>query len=512
MSTLLAGTSRRRQGGEVSNLPSHDDADQQQLRLILAALQDGVILIEPDQTISWANQAALKMHGVSDIAALGATVSEYRARFELRHRNRHRLPKGGYPMERVLAGEAFDEVVVDVAPAGENEAQWTHRIRSMVLTDSAGVPNCLVLILNDETERFDAEERFEAAFAANPAPALILRLSDHRHVRVNRGFLEMTGYEEKEVIGRSAYEIDILEGAARRQFGIERLQQGRTIPQMEAVLQLPRGGEKRVIVAGQPIEMANADCMLFTFVDLEGRERAMDALRRSEASFATAFRLTPVPTFIASRADCRLVMVNDAFIRITGYDQAALVGKETNELPLWANAAMGHELERRLEQDGEVRNLAMQLRTKDGGMLDCVVSAEAVTLGDRPCLLIVARDVTERRRTEAEVAAAIEAVMQDTAWFSQAVLQKLAKLRRPQASDDTAAAELDTIAGRGREVLSLICGGLGDADIAQTLGLSRNTVRNHVAALYRKIGVRNRAALVVWARERGFTGVPQREA
>jgi Bacterial regulatory proteins, luxR family len=53
---------------------------------------------------------------------------------------------------------------------------------------------------------------------------------------------------------------------------------------------------------------------------------------------------------------------------------------------------------------------------------------------------------------------------------------------------------------------------LGDADIAQTLGLSRNTVRNHVAALYRKIGVRNRAALVVWARERGFTGVPQREA
>jgi hypothetical protein len=59
------------------------------------------------------------MHGVSDIAALGATVSEYRARFELRHRNRHRLPKGGYPMERVLAGEAFDEVVILSANSGD---------------------------------------------------------------------------------------------------------------------------------------------------------------------------------------------------------------------------------------------------------------------------------------------------------------------------------------------------------------------------------------------------------
>jgi hypothetical protein len=105
-----------------------------------------VILIEPDQTVSWANKAALKMHGVTQIAELGATASEYRARFELRYRNRKHLPKNGYPMERVLAGEAFDEVVVEVARAGENEAQWTHRIRSLVLTDGTGVPDCLVLI------------------------------------------------------------------------------------------------------------------------------------------------------------------------------------------------------------------------------------------------------------------------------------------------------------------------------------------------------------------------------
>jgi hypothetical protein len=33
-----------------------------------------------------------------------------------------------------------------------------------------------------------------------------------------------------------------------------------------------------------------------------------------------------------------------------------------------------------------------------------------------------------------------------------------------------------------------------------------NTVRNHVATIYRKIDVHRRVAAIVWARERGFFG------
>ncbi|WP_241667141.1 helix-turn-helix transcriptional regulator [Muricoccus nepalensis] len=490
----------------MTELPSDQNADYQQLRLILAALQDGVILIDPDQRIAWANKAALRMHGVQEVAELGATVSEYRTRFELRYRNRHRVPEGAYPMERVMAGEAFDEVVVEVAPAGENEALWTHRIRSLVLNDTAGVPNCLVLILNDETERFDAEERFEATFSANPAPAVILRLSDHRHIKVNRGFLEMTGYAEEQVVGRSAYEIDVLDGAARREFAVDRLQQGRTIPQMEAVLQLPGGGEKRVVVAGQPIEVGNTNCMLFTFVDVEPHKRTEEALRKCESNFAVAFQLSPVPSFLARRVGCCLLRANEAFVRESGYTAVELAGRGAGELGLWADAAVGQELERRLELHGGIRDFALQLRTRAGDLLDLLVSAEAVSMGEGPCVLVVAQNVAEHRRTEVEIASALEAVMQDTSWFSRMVLEKLAKLRRPDAPDGAMTSELSQLSPRGRDVLALVCRGMADAGIANKLGLSRNTVRNHVTALYRKTGVRNRASLVVWARERGFTG------
>ncbi|MDX7951226.1 PAS domain S-box protein [Lichenihabitans sp. Uapishka_5] len=490
----------------TDDLPRHH-LGMRHLRQIVAGVSDGVILIGTDQTIQWANKPALDMHGVTELDALGGDVAEYRRRFELRYRNRHRLAEGTYPMERVLAGEAFDEVVVEVAPAGAIEPQWTHRIRSLVLLDEQGVPDCLVLILDDETERYHAEERFERAFNANPAPALIVRLEDLRHMRVNRGFLEMTGYDENKVVGRSIYEVDVLEGAARRELAIERLKEGRTIPQMEAMLQLPNGGEKCVMVAGQPIEVGVTRCMLFTFADLDDRRQAETALKQSEERFAVAFRLTPVPTFLALRHERKVLLINDAFTEETGYLVADIVGRAAVDLPLWSDAKADGEIERLLRKDGRARNLELRLKTKTGDVLACLVSAEAVTIRQQNCMLVAAQNVSNYDRTHVEVAGAIEAVMRDTAWFTDAVMEKLAR----QADDGPDAAthafsELGELPPRAREILTLVCQGLEDPAIAAKLSLSANTVRNHVASLFRKTGVRTRARLIVWGRERGVTG------
>ena len=55
------------------------------------------------------------------------------------------------------------------------------------------------------------------------------------------------------------------------------------------------------------------------------------------------------------------------------------------------------------------------------------------------------------------------------------------------------------------EVMQLhYAGGLSLRAISRKLGLSRNTVRNHVARLYAKIGVNRRSAAVIWGRERGM--------
>src|SRR5918997_6262779 len=106
---------------------------------------------------------------------------------------------------------------------------------------------------------------------ATPAAAVICRLADLRYVKLNEGFLQLTGFKREEVLGRSVYEVDVLERAEKRDLAIRCLKAGETIPQMEACLRLPKDVERYVIVAGQPIEIGDEPCPLFTLPDLKER-------------------------------------------------------------------------------------------------------------------------------------------------------------------------------------------------------------------------------------------------
>ncbi|MGE0239438.1 MAG: helix-turn-helix transcriptional regulator, partial [Parvibaculaceae bacterium] len=325
------------------------------------------------------------------------------------------------------------------------------------------------------------------------------------YVRVNQGFLEMTGYARTDFLGRSVHEIDVLHDAEKRELALERLKEGQTIPQMESCVPLPGGGFKFVIVAGEPLAIADENCILFTFADLDPRKNAENALRQSEERFATSFRLSPVPATICKLEGYKLVEVNEAFKALTGYGEEEVIGRSATELHLWLDKAAQGQFEQTVEKTGGVRNLDLQLRTKDAAVIDCLVSADTVTIDDQLCVLCVMQDITDRKRSQDELVAAIETVMSDASWFSRTVVEKLAALRQ-SSSTRSSKADLRDLTDREREVLGLICEGQSDPEMSQALKLSRNTIRNHVSALYRKIGVNRRGAAIIWARERGITG------
>jgi PAS domain S-box-containing protein len=471
------------------------------LEQLIADLTAGVVLVDPAGVLVSANAAALRMHGVSSLAELGATADDYCQRFCLRYRNGHRLRFREYPIMRMLAGETIPDLVVEVAPTGTNEPRWTHAVHDVVMDEDGGDPDCLALVIQDVSERYDAEARFEAMFQANPAPALILRLSDQRFVRVNAGFAELCGCARDAVEGRHLRDFDILGRTERPALVAERLAAGRTIPQVEAELPLPDGTTRFVILAAQPIEVADQPCLLFTFADLEPRRRAEHALRASEHRSTTMFRLAPVAMAVTALPDHRLVEVNEAFVRLTGRSVHALIGQRVDDLQLWHDAEQRASLEGQIERRGGVRTCDVRVLPREGEPVDCLVSAERVDVKDERCCLWLYQDVTTRRHSELELVEAIEAVMKDASWFSRSIMDKLAALRGGGATPATS-----DLSGREREVLEMLCEGLDDKGIAERLGLSGNTVRNHVSRLYAKIGVNRRSAAVIWARERGIGG------
>ena len=332
---------------------------------------------------------------------------------------------------------------------------------------------------------------------------MIARLADMRYVKVNQGFLELTGFRRDDLIGRSLHDFDVLKDAERRDLAVRRLQAWQTIPQMEGCLELPGGAARTVLLGGQPIEIGDERCMLFTFADLHPRQLAQHALRHSEERFSKAFHMAPAPMAILAQDGLRFMDVNTAFAAATGWRREEVVGRGEAELELWGQGDARERLERRLRESGQLRGVDVQLRAKDGSVREFLMSAEIVEIHGAPCVLSLMVDDAERRQTESDMLAAVESVMTDTQWLSQKIVERMAaftKTGRP-------AGKIPEVAGlpdRAREVLSLVAQGLSDQEIATRLGISRNTVRNHVSMIYSKLGIGKRSAVIVWARERGL--------
>jgi DNA-binding NarL/FixJ family response regulator len=113
----------------------------------------------------------------------------------------------------------------------------------------------------------------------------------------------------------------------------------------------------------------------------------------------------------------------------------------------------------------------------------------------------------------ADLLAAIRVVAAGEALLAPRVTRRLieAFAARPAASLPADQRALDELTTREREVLGLVGAGLSNQEIAERLVVSPLTAKTHVSRLFMKLGVRDRAQLVVLAYETGLV-VPGQQA
>lgn len=95
---------------------------------------------------------------------------------------------------------------------------------------------------------------------------------------------------------------------------------------------------------------------------------------------------------------------------------------------------------------------------------------------------------------------AARAVAEGGAWFDPAVTPRvLSAYRRAVLPGRRQRERLDLITEREHDVLRLIARGATNAEVAAALFVSEATVKSHIGSIFTKLGVRDRAAAIIFA-------------
>ncbi|UYP28904.1 PAS domain S-box protein [Pseudomonas sp. Z8(2022)] len=147
--------------------------------------------------------------------------------------------------------------------------------------DEAGQPLRMVGTLVDISERvireqrvIASEEKFAKAFHSSPDAITITERDSARYIEVNEGFTRLTGYAPDEVLGRTAFEMDIWAFPEERQQLLEQLARHGQVLHLE-MHGKPRNGEVRLVdVSVQPLELDGMPCLLLTARDISELKQA----------------------------------------------------------------------------------------------------------------------------------------------------------------------------------------------------------------------------------------------
>ena len=246
-----------------------------------------------------------------------------------------------------------------------------------------------------------SEEQYRAIFNA-AADALVLRDADFRIVDVNPAYVALSGYSREEVLGRQHVVANPPEVEARiRELHAKALAGEHVMLETRRIAK--NGGVREVELRGVPIQFRGAPHVLYIGRDISERKRGEQALRDSEEQYRAIFNAAADALVLRDDAG-RVVDVNAAFCAISGYTRDEVLNDSRWIFARADLTVLAAEMHRRVIA-GESVQFEIQATRKDGTPLDIEMRAVPMVYRGKPHALGMARDITARKRAEAERAA-----------------------------------------------------------------------------------------------------------
>ncbi|MCY7308080.1 MAG: PAS domain S-box protein [Rhodoferax sp.] len=145
-----------------------------------------------------------------------------------------------------------------------------------------------------------------------------------------------------------------------------------------------------------------------TYQDITEQRQAKAAVYEAAARYRQLFDANPYPMWIYDPATLRFLAVNDAAVGKYGYPRDEFLGMTMNDLSPPESLPSLVDVKRELGagHSGD----SWQHRIRDGRLIDMEIIAQTIDFEGRPARVVLAHDVTERRRAAQDVLASREAL------------------------------------------------------------------------------------------------------
>jgi two-component system CheB/CheR fusion protein len=138
-------------------------------------------------------------------------------------------------------------------------------------------------------------------------------------------------------------------------------------------------------------------------LDVDKQKRMRDRVETSERKLKTLFKATPDILSIMRVETGVFVDVNDAFETITGYNRDQVLGKTTLDIGLVPDSAQRKTFYRDLNQNGEIHDFELTIRTLHGEERILLMSAELLEVEGDSLMVAHSKDITARKRAERDL-------------------------------------------------------------------------------------------------------------
>src|ERR1700722_1177635 len=386
---------------EKPDLSEGADEALRKLASIVECSEDAIIGKTMDGLITSWNRAAEKMYGYTAAEAIGRHLSfllpperqaETRALME---RIGNGLPVECLETQRLTKAGCVLDVSLSISP----------------IRDASGQVTGASAIARDITLRKRSEQQLKLQSAALEAAAnaIVITNFDGTIVWVNRAFTAMTGYSEKEVLGKNPRLLKSEEQPESYYATLWSTISSGAVWKGEIVNRRKDGTTyiEEMTIAPVALNVSNSANKYFVAItqDISERKRSEEMLQNSENKYRALFEDAADANWLMDETgflDC-----NSAALEMFGYSAEAPMLHPADISP--PNQADGMPSRTAADQKiaaaflhGKERFEWLHKR-KNGNVFPAEVCLTALTLSGRPTLLATVRDITDRKVAEERI-------------------------------------------------------------------------------------------------------------